>query len=322
MSMFARELFPPTPFPNSFWIEPGKLLAGEYPGVMDAAETRERLEALVEAGVSYFLNLTEPGELPSYDELLPQLRRDRAPSGQETPRLVHVRRPIEDHGLPDSHDVMRGILDDLERAIGEGHVVYVHCHAGIGRTNTVTGCWLRRQGLTGPLAMRRLNRLWQANARSQTWPRVPEFHQEQFVLAWTDSPDRAVKSPGRRRQRVHTPQSESSYLGAIFGAACGDALGSVVRGKKMGQFQALTGLKGGGPMNLPQGAWTDDTALMLCLAQSLLEKGDFDPSDQASLYWDWHQDGQYSATGQPLGKVSAISKALAATRWSGDPFSG
>lgn len=321
--MFKREVFPPTPFPNSFWIQPGKLLAGEYPAVPDSDETRERLEALVEAGVSFFLDLTESGELPPYEALLPILRRDRAPSGQETPSLVHLRRSIEDHGLPESDDQMRTILDDMDRAFAEGHVIYVHCHAGIGRTNTVTGCWLRRQGLKGPMAMKRLNRLWKANARSQNWSRVPEFHQEQFVLAWSDSPDKAVIRQDPRTPRPAVlDEFESRYLGAVVGAACGDALGSIVRGRKPGQLTIVTAMKGGGAMNLPPGAWADDTALMLCLAQSLLEQGDFDAAHQASLYWDWHQEGRYSATGQPLGKVSEVSKALAATRWSGNPNSG
>ncbi len=321
--MFTREVFPPTPFPNSFWVEPGRLLAGEYPGVPHPDETRERLEALVEAGVSFFLDLTESGELPPYDALLPLLRRDRAPSGQETPRLVHVRRPIEDHGLPESGEQMRAILDDMERAVGEGHIIYVHCHAGIGRTNTVTGCWLRRQGLTGPMAMKRLNRLWKANARSRNWARVPEFHQEQFVLTWVDSSGQAAAPPGRRKSASAAVNVfESRYLGAVLGGACGDALGSIVRGRKPGHFPPVSGMTGGGSMNLPPGAWTDDTALMLCLAQSLVERGDFDAAHQASLYWDWHQEGRYSATGQPLGKVSDVSKALAATRWSGNPNSG
>lgn len=321
--MFTREVFPPTPFPNSFWIEPGRLLAGEYPGVPDPDETRERLEALVELGISYFLDLTEPDELPPYDALLPLLRRDRAPSGQETPRLVHDRRPIEDHGLPESDEQMRGILDDMEQALTEGHIIYVHCHAGIGRTNTVTGCWLRRQGLTGPMAMKRLNRLWKANARSQGWSRVPEFHQEQFVLSWVDSSGQATPAQGRRKPASAVANGvESRYLGAVLGAACGDALGSIVRGRKPGHSQPVTGMSGGGPLELAPGAWTDDTALMLCLAQSLVEQGDFDAAHQASLYWDWHQEGRYSATGQPLGKVSDVSKALAATRWSGNPNSG
>ena len=37
---------------------------------------------------------------------------------------------------------------------------------------------------------------------------------------------------------------------------------------------------GGGPFNLPAGAWTDDTSMALCLANSLLERGKFDATDQ------------------------------------------
>ena len=319
--MFAREVIPPTPIPNSFWIEPGRLLAGEYPGAPSEEASIERLESLVEAGVSYFLNLTQPGELPAYDQWLPQLRRDPVASGSELPVLVHSRWAIEDHGLPETDEFMRDILDDLDRALADGHVVYVHCRAGIGRTNTVTGCWLRRQGLPGGTALKRLNRLWKANARSASWPRVPEFHQEQFVLAWQE-PD-VPATPRRaaaRRPRGHIDQNH--YAGAVFGTACGDAMGAAVQGKKPGSFKPLTDLREGGVLGLPRGAWSDDTALMLCLASSLLEKNGFDAVNQAEKYWDWHQEGALSATAKAVGKVAYISKALAATRWSANPFSG
>lgn len=321
--MFAREATPPSPIPNSFWIEPGRLLAGEYPGAPETDAAIDRLEALVEAGVSFFLDLTQEGELPPYAHLLPQLRRDPASSGRVLPALTHTRWSIEDHGLPESNELMRDILDDLERALAAGHLVYVHCHAGIGRTNTVTGCWLRRQGLAGPAALKRLNRLWKANARSATWSRVPEFHQEQFVLAWQE-PVASSAAPGRPAtpRRLQGIGTQQRYAGAVFGTACGDALGALVQGKKAGSFPAVTDLAAGGSLKLPRGAWTDDTAMFLCLAHSLLEKNGFDATHQAETYWDWHQEGTWSATGQPLGKVSAISKALAATRWSGNPFSG
>jgi ADP-ribosylglycohydrolase len=319
--MFARETTPPSPIPNSFWIEPGRLLAGEYPGAPSSEEAIDRLEALIEAGVSYFLDLTQEGELPSYAHLLPQVRRDPASSGNTQPALAHARWPIEDHGLPESDELMRDILDDVTHALEAGHLVYVHCRAGIGRTNTVTGCWLRRQGLAGPAAIKRLNRLWKANARSATWSRIPEFHQEQFVLNWQEPPAGAAprRAPARKLRGIGEQQR---YAGAVFGTACGDALGALVQGRKPGSFTAVADLAAGGPLKLPRGAWTDDTALFLCLAHSLLDKNGFDPAHQAERYWDWHQEGVLTATGQPVGKVSAISKALAATRWSGNPFSG
>ena len=39
---------------------------------------------------------------------------------------------------------------------------------------------------------------------------------------------------------------------------------------------------GGGPFDLPRGAWSDDTAMALCLAESLLERDGFDARDQVA----------------------------------------
>jgi len=37
---------------------------------------------------------------------------------------------------------------------------------------------------------------------------------------------------------------------------------------------------GGGPFGLEPGQWTDDTSMALCLAESLIESGEFDAVDQ------------------------------------------
>ena len=58
------------PLPNSYWVIPGSLLAGEHPTGMDEAETRARLAALRQAGINYFIDLTEAGEVPEYSQLL------------------------------------------------------------------------------------------------------------------------------------------------------------------------------------------------------------------------------------------------------------
>ena len=42
--------------------------------------------------------------------------------------------------------VMKEILDFIETEITEGRVVYLHCFRGLGRTGTVVGCYLIRNG--------------------------------------------------------------------------------------------------------------------------------------------------------------------------------
>jgi hypothetical protein len=47
-----------TPIPNSYWVQPGRLLAGEYPGSMSRADAMERVQRLLAAGITSFVDLT------------------------------------------------------------------------------------------------------------------------------------------------------------------------------------------------------------------------------------------------------------------------
>ena len=46
------------------------------------------------------------------------------------------------------------------------------------------------------------------------------------------------------------------------------------------------------------GEWTDDTSMALCLAESLIETGKFDPVDQLNRYLRWYRDGYMSVNGR------------------------
>jgi protein-tyrosine phosphatase len=167
-----------TPIPNSYWVQPGRLLAGEYPGSMSRVEAMERVQRLLGAGITSFIDLTEEGELPQYDTLLPEL----------TERRVHYRRlAILDHSLPDSSAHMARILDLLDSELAAGHCVYLHCRAGIGRTGMAVGCHLVRSGLSNDDAYDRLQVLWKQCARSRRWPSIPETSEQvDFVLRWRE----------------------------------------------------------------------------------------------------------------------------------------
>lgn len=50
------------PFPHSYWVIPGQLLAGCYPGAKDLREATDKLTALINAGIRHVINLMKPDE--------------------------------------------------------------------------------------------------------------------------------------------------------------------------------------------------------------------------------------------------------------------
>lgn len=150
-------------------MEPGHLLAGEYPGAADHAAAARRLERFRGAGVTLFVDLTEPSELLApYTGLLDGAR--------------HERLPIPDLGVV-STERYAGILDLVDAERAAGGCAYVHCWGGIGRTGTVIGCWLVRHGLDAGDAIGRIAEL---RAGVSDWfvpsPQTPA--QESVVRRW------------------------------------------------------------------------------------------------------------------------------------------
>jgi ADP-ribosyl-[dinitrogen reductase] hydrolase len=84
----------------------------------------------------------------------------------------------------------------------------------------------------------------------------------------------------------------------------------------------VSGPTGGGALGLPPGAWSDDTATALCIAESLLECGASDPRDQVQRFTSWQQDGHLSATGECVGITASTARALAAARWRRQVYPG
>lgn len=159
------------PIPNAYWVLPKRLLAGEYP-ITGYSDARARLALFREAGINYFIDLTQKREMPSYNHLLPV-------------HTKYVNHAIPDMDVPADAGQVVSLLAELAAALQNNRNVYVHCRAGIGRTGTIIGCYLAQAHGDGRRALRELNDLWRQSARSASWPKVPQTQaQADYIERW------------------------------------------------------------------------------------------------------------------------------------------
>lgn len=168
------------PFANTYWVVPGQFLAGEHPVEISDDATMARLAALLDAGVRTLVDLTEEPEIvPSYSGLL---------RGIATGRQIEIeirQMPIPDRGVP-SAQTLKSILDVIDCSMTQKNPVFVHCFAGIGRTGTIVGCYLRRHGWANARdVIARISELRSLMpCGGETSPQTPE--QVEVVMSWKE----------------------------------------------------------------------------------------------------------------------------------------
>ena len=126
----------PAPLPRSYWVLPGKLLAGGYPvwGVAGQDEGEgDFVSHLLGAGVDAFLDLTMAGEN----------------AGGGYPALPG-RRSVPMVDISADAEALHRALVELDALLAAGRTVYVHCLGGFGRTGMVVGSYLVDKGLVPP----------------------------------------------------------------------------------------------------------------------------------------------------------------------------
>jgi ADP-ribosylglycohydrolase/protein-tyrosine phosphatase len=284
------------PFANSYWVAPGLLMAGPYPGDVDRDTTEIKIGALAAVGIRTVINLQPKHEGGRGGATFPDLTSRLAERGIESRRM-----PVRDMDIP-SRAEMVSILDAIDERNAVGDAVYIHCWGGHGRTGTVVGCWLGRHGLDASDPLQRLKDLRAAAGIYSESPQTSD--QRHLVIDWP-SPD--------------TIPLINRLVGSVWGALVGDALGVPYEfGPPRSPAEIVWGAEG--TYGQPAGTWSDDGGLLLALLDSLLAMG-FDTDDQGRRAVAWLEGPDYKpgalfdvggTTRRALARIGAGTRAEAA----------
>jgi protein tyrosine phosphatase (PTP) superfamily phosphohydrolase (DUF442 family) len=172
------------PFPRSYWVIPGQLLAGFFPGSKDPVQESANMEGLIAAGIRHVINLMEEGELDHQGKpFRPYQERFKYLAASKGIDVTWERVSIRDVSVP-TRDVMVMILDRIDQALDQQHPVYVHCWGGKGRTGTVVGCYLVRHGIAeGEAALKAIQEIRRNDPKAHE-PSPETREQCDFVLRW------------------------------------------------------------------------------------------------------------------------------------------
>lgn len=112
------------------------------------------------------------------------------------------------------------------------------------------------------------------------------------------------------------------FMGCLVGLATGDAVGAPVEFFPRGRFPPVVDMISGGKLRIQKGEYTDDTAMALCLADSLLSRDGFDIQDQMYRYDLWARHGIYSSRTRAFGFGQTFMASWVQYRKTGNPQPG
>jgi hypothetical protein len=177
-----------TPFPGSYWVIPGTLLAGAYPGGHDAASTAERVTALLDAGIHSVINLMPEEEVfePAPGKVFEPYEDALEKMGEARGIVVEIERYAIEDANTLTEQAMELVLDAIDAEIdGRSSPTFIHCSNGNARTGVVVGCYLARHGIaTGKDALEKLKELRSGDPIFSRQKSPETMTEEKFVLRW------------------------------------------------------------------------------------------------------------------------------------------
>lgn len=184
------EIVSSTPFPGTYWVIPGTLLAGAHPGDRNGESTEARLVALLDAGIRSVINLLPEDEAEAsagevfhpYEDTLEKL-------GEARGLVVEIERYAIEDANTLTPQAMQLVLDAIDAEIdGRNSPTFVHCSNGNARTGVVVGCYLARHGIaTGKDALAKLKELRNGDPVFAGHKSPETMTEEKFVLRWRES---------------------------------------------------------------------------------------------------------------------------------------
>jgi protein-tyrosine phosphatase len=183
-------LDPALPFSRSYWVIPGKFLAGAYPGSIDSEEAKEKIKALIHSGIRSVINLMEKDEVDGSGNLFSPYEEAFLEMGKAFAlNLTCQRFPIKDLNVPSPLSMNR-ILNEIDSSLSKDRPVFVHCWGGRGRTGMVVCCYLVRTGLSGQEALEKIKDLRQFEPTGHR-PSPETNEQRKLVISWAKLDQRA-----------------------------------------------------------------------------------------------------------------------------------
>jgi ADP-ribosyl-[dinitrogen reductase] hydrolase len=279
---------------------PGKKQVSAYSGVHDR-DLHEDLDRVAAWGAAGIVTLVTGREL--VDLAVPTLGdevRARFMEWHHHPiQDWHAPNATFEMSWPDTSRRLRGLLE-------AGNRVLVHCKGGLGRAGTIAARLLVEMGAEPEQAIR--------DVRQSRSPQAIENRaQEDWVRAGKGVVDRVD---------VSLPAIRDRAVGALVGLAVGDAVGTTVEFSAKPSRAVVEDMIGRGPFGLEPGQWTDDTAMALALADSLIAHPNLDPLDLMTRFVEWHGNGRYSCTGTCFDIGVTTAQALSRFARTGNPFAG